>query len=231
MRPMWVRHNSPVRLPDRARRSEARRLFQPRGHRGGQAAHRPPSMVSIVPRMPSASSTLAGVDAAAAIFSGEGARFTGTRDRPRARARSRSRGGPHSAAMFVSMTQTECSTRILPSRPDWYGSSVFVCSRWSRGDPRRQWRASTASGEARLDGIDRVGCVRSGAARSTARRPPRAAVTFATTEPSSFDRSARSGFGANGRGSIYLAALSSSLIALAFIGRMSRLGRASTRSH
>jgi hypothetical protein len=23
MRPMWVRHNSPVRLPDRARRSEA----------------------------------------------------------------------------------------------------------------------------------------------------------------------------------------------------------------
>ena len=53
------------------------------------------------------------------------------------------------------------------------------------------------------------------------------AVTMATTEHFNL-QSARSAttFEANGRASIYLAALSSNLIALAFIGQMSRLGTA-----
>src|SRR4051795_3902485 len=53
------------------------------------------------------------------------------------------------------------------------------------------------------------------------------AVTFATTEHFNL-QTARAGTisEANGRASIYLAALSSNLIALAFIGQMSRLGTA-----
>ena len=53
------------------------------------------------------------------------------------------------------------------------------------------------------------------------------AVTFATTEHFNL-QSARAATisEANGRASIYLAALSSNLIALAFIGQMSRLGTA-----
>ena len=63
------------------------------------------------------------------------------------------------------------------------------------------------------------------AARLGSRLGP--AATFATTEHFCL-QSARSitVSEANGRASIYLAALSSSLIALAFIGQMSRLGAA-----
>jgi hypothetical protein len=54
-----------------------------------------------------------------------------------------------------------------------------------------------------------------------------AAVTFATTEHFNLQTArAATVTEANGRASIYLAALSSSLIALAFIGQMSRLGPA-----
>ena len=54
-----------------------------------------------------------------------------------------------------------------------------------------------------------------------------AAVTFATTEHFNLQTArATTVAEANGRASIYLAALSSSLIALAFIGQMSRLGPA-----
>jgi hypothetical protein len=53
------------------------------------------------------------------------------------------------------------------------------------------------------------------------------AVTFATTEHFNL-QTARAGTisGANGRASIYVAALSTNLIALAFIGQVSRLGTA-----
>src|SRR5439155_27197235 len=54
-----------------------------------------------------------------------------------------------------------------------------------------------------------------------------AAVTFATTEHFNLQTArAATVSEANGRATIYLAALSSSLIALAFIGQMSRLGPA-----
>jgi hypothetical protein len=54
-----------------------------------------------------------------------------------------------------------------------------------------------------------------------------AAVTFATTEHFNLQTArALTVSEANGRASIYLAALSSNLIALAFIGQMSRLGMA-----
>src|SRR4051794_9928041 len=54
-----------------------------------------------------------------------------------------------------------------------------------------------------------------------------AAVTFATTEHFNLQTGrAATITEANGRATIYLAALSSSLIALAFIGQMSRLGPA-----
>ena len=55
----------------------------------------------------------------------------------------------------------------------------------------------------------------------------RSAVTFATTEHFNLQVSrAVTVSEANGRASIYLAALASNLIALAFIGQMSRLGTA-----
>jgi hypothetical protein len=54
---------------------------------------------------------------------------------------------------------------------------------------------------------------------------PGPAVTFATTEHFNLQTArAVTVSEANGRASIYLAALSSNLIALAFIGQMSRLG-------
>src|SRR3954466_2814556 len=54
-----------------------------------------------------------------------------------------------------------------------------------------------------------------------------AAVTFATTEHFNLQTArAATVSEANGRATIYLAALSSGLIALAFIGQMSRLGPA-----
>jgi hypothetical protein len=54
-----------------------------------------------------------------------------------------------------------------------------------------------------------------------------AAVTFATTEHFNLQTARAATISeANGRATIYLAALSSSLIALAFIGQMSRLGAA-----
>ena len=57
--------------------------------------------------------------------------------------------------------------------------------------------------------------------------PPGPAVTFATTEHFNLQTArAVTVSEANGRASIYLAALSSYLIALAFIGQMSRLGEA-----
>ena len=57
--------------------------------------------------------------------------------------------------------------------------------------------------------------------------PPGPAVTFATTEHFNLQTArAVTVSEANGRASIYLAALSSNLIALAFIGQMSRLGEA-----
>lgn len=53
------------------------------------------------------------------------------------------------------------------------------------------------------------------------------AVTFATTEHFNLQTARAATISeANGRASIYLAALSSNLIALAFIGQMSRLGTA-----
>ncbi|MFL5863871.1 MAG: hypothetical protein ACJ780_24370 [Solirubrobacteraceae bacterium] len=57
------------------------------------------------------------------------------------------------------------------------------------------------------------------------------AATFATTEHFNLQISrAQTVSEANGRANIYLAALSSNLIALAFIGQMSRLGWRSIRS-
>ena len=57
--------------------------------------------------------------------------------------------------------------------------------------------------------------------------PSGPAVTFATTEHFNLQTArALTVSEANGRASIYLAALSSNLIALAFIGQMSRLGAA-----
>ncbi|HZC13014.1 MAG TPA: hypothetical protein VE270_03250, partial [Thermoleophilaceae bacterium] len=54
-----------------------------------------------------------------------------------------------------------------------------------------------------------------------------AAVSFATTEHFTLQTARVATVSeANGRASIYLAALSSNLIALAFIGQMSRLGAA-----
>ena len=59
-----------------------------------------------------------------------------------------------------------------------------------------------------------------------------AAVSFATIEHFNLQTArAATVSEANGRAIIYLAALSSNLIALAFIGQMSRLGTASTRPH
>ena len=59
-------------------------------------------------------------------------------------------------------------------------------------------------------------------------RPPlRTAATFATTEHFNLQTArAVTVSEANGRASIYLAALSGNLIALAFVGQMSRLGAA-----
>jgi hypothetical protein len=58
-----------------------------------------------------------------------------------------------------------------------------------------------------------------------ARPPPGPGVTFATTEHFNLQTArALTVSEANGRASIYLAALSTNLIALAFIGQMSRLG-------
>jgi hypothetical protein len=78
-----------------------------------------------------------------------------------------------------------------------------------------------------LDGINCVGCVGSGATGSTARRPPRTGChdrDYRALQPP--NRSGATVSEANGRASIYLAALSSNLIALAFIGQISRLGTA-----
>ena len=131
--------------------------------------------------------------------------------------------------MFVSTTQTEWSTRILPSRPDRYGSiGSSSCSRWSRGDPRRQWRASTASGQATFstESTASGASVQAPLARLLGDRLG-PAVSFATTEHFNLQTARVATVSeANGRGSIYLAALSSNLIALAFIGQMSRLGTA-----
>jgi hypothetical protein len=71
--------------------------------------------------------------------------------------------------------------------------------------------------------------VDTGAGRDGPKDPPDvgAAVTFATTEHFNLQTArAATVSEANGRATIYLAALSSSLIALAFIGQMSRLGQA-----
>jgi hypothetical protein len=58
-----------------------------------------------------------------------------------------------------------------------------------------------------------------------------AAVSFATTEHFTLQTARMATVsGANGRASIYLAALSSNLIALAFIGQMSRVGAAVARA-
>jgi hypothetical protein len=60
---------------------------------------------------------------------------------------------------------------------------------------------------------------------------PGPAVTFATTEHFNLQTArAVTVSEANGRAAIYLAALSSNLIALAFIGQMSLLARRSMRS-
>jgi hypothetical protein len=67
----------------------------------------------------------------------------------------------------------------------------------------------------------------SAAGHSAAPSSSTAAVTFATTEHFNLQTArAATVSEANGRATIYLAALSSSLIALAFIGQMSRLGPA-----
>ena len=86
------------------------------------------------------------------------------------------------------------------------------------GDTRRAYQGSDDGGEpsqsALADGLGpRLG----------------PAATFATTEHFNLQTArALTVSEANGRASIYLAALSGNLIALAFVGQMSRLGRTSS---